>query len=132
MAFQTRDVLETIKNNEISTPTELKVDGGASVMNLLMQFQADQLKIPVIRSSNKESTAMGAAFLAGLAGGVWESLKEIENLWKKGIDILKECGAEVLDISLPHTNYALPTYYIVAPAEASSNLARYDLSLIHI
>jgi len=51
---------------------------------------------------------------------------EIENLWKKGIDILKECGAEVLDISLPHTNYALPTYYIVAPAEASSNLARYD------
>ena len=82
MAFQTRDVLETIKNNEISTPTELKVDGGASVMDLLMQFQADQLKIPVIRSSNKESTAMGAAFLAGLAGGVWESLKEIENLWK--------------------------------------------------
>ena len=82
MAFQTRDVLETIKNNEISTPTELKVDGGASVMNLLMQFQADQLKIPVIRSSNKESTAMGAAFLAGLAGGVWGSLKEIENLWK--------------------------------------------------
>ena len=82
MAFQTRDVLETIKNNEISTPTELKVDGGASVMDLLMQFQADQLKIPVIRSSNKESTAMGAAFLAGLAGGVWGSLKEIENLWK--------------------------------------------------
>ena len=82
MAFQTRDVLETIKNNEISTPTELKVDGGASVMNLLMQFQADQLKIPVIRSSNKESTAMGAAFLAGLASGVWGSLKEIENLWK--------------------------------------------------
>ena len=82
MAFQTRDVLETIKNNEISTPTELKVDGGASVMDLLMQFQADQLKIPVIRSSNKESTAMGAAFLAGLASGVWGSLKEIENLWK--------------------------------------------------
>ena len=82
MAFQTRDVLETIKNNEISTPTELKVDGGASVMDLLMQFQADQLKIPVIRASNKESTAMGAAFLAGLAGGVWGSLKEIENLWK--------------------------------------------------
>ena len=52
--------------------------------------------------------------------------EEIENLWKKGIDHAKECGAEVIDISLPHTNYALPTYYIVAPAEASSNLARYD------
>ena len=51
---------------------------------------------------------------------------EIENLWNKGIEYIKECGAEVIDISLPHTNYALPTYYIVAPAEASSNLARYD------
>ena len=52
--------------------------------------------------------------------------KEIEDLWQKGIDYIKECGAEVVDISLPHTSYALPTYYIVAPAEASSNLARYD------
>ena len=51
---------------------------------------------------------------------------EIEELWKKGIKYIIECGAEVVDISLPHTNYALPTYYIVAPAEASSNLARYD------
>ena len=51
---------------------------------------------------------------------------EIEELWTKGIEYIKECGAEVVDISLPHTNYALPTYYIVAPAEASSNLARYD------
>ncbi|CAI8390070.1 MAG: Glycerol kinase [Acidimicrobiaceae bacterium] len=82
MAFQTRDIIEAIKNNGISTPEKLKVDGGASVMDLLMQFQADQLKIPVIRSSNTESTAMGAAFLAGLSGGVWESLEEIENLWK--------------------------------------------------
>ena len=51
---------------------------------------------------------------------------EIEKLWEKGKELLKECGAEIVDISLPHTNYALPTYYIVAPAEASSNLARYD------
>ena len=52
--------------------------------------------------------------------------KEIEDLWQKGIQYVKECGAEIIDISLPHTSYALPTYYIVAPAEASSNLARYD------
>ena len=52
--------------------------------------------------------------------------KEIDNLWKKGVDILKKSGAKIVDISLPHTKYALPTYYIVAPAEASSNLARYD------
>jgi aspartyl-tRNA(Asn)/glutamyl-tRNA(Gln) amidotransferase subunit A len=51
---------------------------------------------------------------------------EIEKIWEKGKKILKEEGAEIIDISLPHTEYALPTYYIVAPAEASSNLARYD------
>jgi aspartyl-tRNA(Asn)/glutamyl-tRNA(Gln) amidotransferase subunit A len=55
-----------------------------------------------------------------------EMPKEIEDLWIKGIDYIKDCGAEIIDISLPHTQYALPTYYIVAPAEASSNLARYD------
>ena len=51
---------------------------------------------------------------------------EIETLWQRGIAWLKDAGAEIHDISLPHTHYALPTYYIVAPAEASSNLARYD------
>ncbi len=51
---------------------------------------------------------------------------EIEALWQQGIDWLKSAGAEIVDISLPHTKYALPVYYIVAPAEASSNLARYD------
>ena len=52
--------------------------------------------------------------------------KEIEDLWEKGIEIIKDNGGDVIDISLPNTKYALPTYYIVAPAEASSNLARYD------
>ncbi len=51
---------------------------------------------------------------------------EVDNLWKQGVDLLKQAGAEPVEISLPHTKYALPTYYIVAPAEASSNLARYD------
>ncbi|HPA38472.1 MAG TPA: Asp-tRNA(Asn)/Glu-tRNA(Gln) amidotransferase subunit GatA [Phenylobacterium sp.] len=51
---------------------------------------------------------------------------EIEQLWQKGIDWLKEAGCEIVEVSLPHTKYALPAYYIVAPAEASSNLARYD------
>ncbi len=52
--------------------------------------------------------------------------EEIEKLWQQGIEWMKAAGAEIIDISLPHTKYALPTYYIVAPAEASSNLARYD------
>ena len=51
---------------------------------------------------------------------------EIEALWAEGIDWLKAAGAKIIEISLPHTRYALPAYYIVAPAEASSNLARYD------
>ncbi|WP_404862117.1 Asp-tRNA(Asn)/Glu-tRNA(Gln) amidotransferase subunit GatA [Georhizobium sp. MAB10] len=51
---------------------------------------------------------------------------EIDALWQQGIDWLKDAGAEIVEISLPHTKYALPAYYIVAPAEASSNLARYD------
>ena len=55
-----------------------------------------------------------------------ECQKRLKTLWTKGIEYAKDCGAEIVEISLPHTNYALPTYYIVAPAEASSNLARYD------
>ncbi len=51
---------------------------------------------------------------------------EIEALWEKGRDMLHDAGAETVEVSLPHTRYALPTYYIIAPAEASSNLARYD------
>ncbi len=51
---------------------------------------------------------------------------EIEALWQNGIAMMKDAGAKIVDISLPHTKYALPTYYVVAPAEASSNLARYD------
>jgi aspartyl-tRNA(Asn)/glutamyl-tRNA(Gln) amidotransferase subunit A len=51
---------------------------------------------------------------------------EIDALWQKGIEMMRDAGAEIVDISLPHTKYALPAYYVVAPAEASSNLARYD------
>ena len=51
---------------------------------------------------------------------------EIEALWKSGAEMLRDAGAEMIDISLPHTKYALPAYYVIAPAEASSNLARYD------
>ncbi|HEY0269646.1 MAG TPA: Asp-tRNA(Asn)/Glu-tRNA(Gln) amidotransferase subunit GatA [Sphingomonas sp.] len=51
---------------------------------------------------------------------------EIEALWRQGVDFLKDAGAEIVEVSLPHTRHALPAYYIIAPAEASSNLARYD------
>ena len=51
---------------------------------------------------------------------------EIEALWSRGAEMLRDAGAKIVDISLPHTKYALPAYYVIAPAEASSNLARYD------
>jgi aspartyl-tRNA(Asn)/glutamyl-tRNA(Gln) amidotransferase subunit A len=51
---------------------------------------------------------------------------EIERLWEQGVAWLRDAGCEIVEVSLPHTKYALPAYYIVAPAEASSNLARYD------
>ena len=77
MAFQTRDVVEAMEA-DVGTPiAELRVDGGASVMDLLCQFQADQLGVVVRRPENLETTAMGAAFLAGLAEGVWGSIDDI-------------------------------------------------------
>jgi aspartyl-tRNA(Asn)/glutamyl-tRNA(Gln) amidotransferase subunit A len=51
---------------------------------------------------------------------------EIDAVWERGIELMRDAGAEIVEVSLPHTKYALPTYYIIAPAEASSNLARYD------
>jgi glycerol kinase len=61
---------------------ELKVDGGASVMSLLCQFQADLLGVPVVRPSFTETTAMGAAYLAGLAEGVWSDTDDVARHWK--------------------------------------------------
>ena len=64
-------------------PSEMRVDGGASVNDLLMQFQADLLGIPVVRPAVTETTALGAAYLAGLATGVWKDTGEIEQLWRE-------------------------------------------------
>ena len=81
MAFQTRDVIDAMNADAEVAPIELRVDGGASVMDLLCQFQADQLGITVKRPENLETTALGAGFLAGLAEGVWGSLEDIGNKW---------------------------------------------------
>jgi glycerol kinase len=65
-------------------PKELRVDGGASNNSLLMQFQADLLGLPVVRPKETEITALGAAYLAGLAVGYWKNTKEIAALWQRG------------------------------------------------
>jgi glycerol kinase len=81
MAYQTRDVVEAMVAGGATSPTELRVDGGASVMDVLCQLQADLLGVPVRRPVVQETTAMGAAFLAGLATGVWSSKEEAASVW---------------------------------------------------
>jgi glycerol kinase len=81
MAYQTRDVVEAMSSASDHVVAELRVDGGASVMNLLLQLQADQLGVPVVRSAVSDTTALGAAYLAGLAEGVWDSLEDIAANW---------------------------------------------------
>src|SRR6266508_4498918 len=72
MAYQTRDVIEAMERDTGRKLTELRVDGGAAVMDVLCQLQADLLGIPVRRPRQTETTALGAAFLAGLGAGVWK------------------------------------------------------------
>jgi glycerol kinase len=82
MAYQTRDVLEAMREDSGIDLAALRVDGGASVMDVLLQFQSDLLGIEVQRPVVAETTALGAAYLAGLAIGYWESLEEIERIWR--------------------------------------------------
>jgi glycerol kinase len=81
MAYQTRDVIEAMERDTGRKLSELRVDGGAAVMDVLCQLQADLLGIPVRRPRHTETTALGAAFLAGLGAGVWTD-GDLEQLWK--------------------------------------------------
>jgi glycerol kinase len=81
MAFQTADVLRAMQADAGIAVAELRVDGGAARNNLLMQFQADLLGVRVVRPRNTETTALGAAFLAGLAVGYWSDRDQLASLW---------------------------------------------------
>ncbi len=81
IAFQTADLLAAMNADSNTVLGELRVDGGATRNNLLLQFQADILQIPVIRSKISETTALGAAYLAGLAVGYWQEKKELAENW---------------------------------------------------
>ena len=81
MAYQTRDVVEAMEADTGKPLTELRVDGGAAVMDVLCQLQADLLGIPVRRPRHTETTALGAAFLAGLGAGIWTEA-DLAGLWK--------------------------------------------------
>ncbi len=81
MAYQTRDVVDAMSAASGQTVAELRVDGGASAMDLLLQIQADQLQVPVSRPVVQETTALGAAYVAGLAEGVWSTPDEVASSW---------------------------------------------------
>lgn len=85
IAYQTMDVLKAMEADSGISIKELRVDGGATVNNLLMQFQADVLNTVTVRPKVIETTAMGAAFLAGLAVGFWNTLEEIQEIWQTDI-----------------------------------------------
>jgi glycerol kinase len=82
IAFQTADLIEAMQQDAGRPLSELRVDGGAARNDLLLQFQADLLGVPVLRPVNTETTASGAAALAGLGAGVWQSQQELAALWK--------------------------------------------------
>ncbi len=82
VAFQCAEVLDCMQRDARTPLKELRVDGGASRNNLLLQFQADISGVPVIRPAITETTALGAAFLAGLASGLWSCCEEISDLWR--------------------------------------------------
>ncbi len=82
IAYQVRELVEAMEADSGERLSELRVDGGASVNNFLMQFQADILGRPIVRPVDIETTALGAAYLAGLACGFWKSVQEIETFWR--------------------------------------------------
>jgi len=82
IAYQTTDVLKAMESDAGISIKELRVDGGATVNNQLMQFQGDILQVPVVRPKVYETTALGAAYLAGLAIGYWSSIDEVQQQWK--------------------------------------------------
>ncbi|HBF39331.1 MAG TPA: glycerol kinase [Firmicutes bacterium] len=94
IAYQTRDVLEAMQNDSGIDLQALKVDGGAVQNNFLMQFQADILGVAVDRPLISETTALGAAYLAGLAVGYWKSKDEIAQIWHTGRNFQPQMGAE--------------------------------------
>jgi glycerol kinase len=97
MAFQTRDVVEAMSEASGFPIRGLRADGGASAMRLLLQVQADQLGVPVARPTIQETTALGAAYLAGLAEGVWSSLEDISGNWVLDVEVAPTVDREAAD-----------------------------------
>ncbi|MDX2442469.1 MAG: glycerol kinase GlpK [Bacteroidales bacterium] len=107
IALQTMDVINIMKKDSGIELAELRVDGGASANDLLMQIQSDFLQKKVVRPSTIETTALGAAYLAGLAVGYWESIEEIKKQWKMEREFLPEMTLEDMKEIIAKWNMAL-------------------------
>jgi glycerol kinase len=97
IAYQSADVLDAMQRDAGAALSELRADGGASSNDYLLQFQADILGVPVVRPEIIETTALGAAFLAGLAVNVWENEAALEQTWKVARRFEPEMGAHERD-----------------------------------
>jgi glycerol kinase len=95
IAFQTKEVVDCMVHDSGFGLKELRVDGGASANNLLCQFQADLLDIPVRRPKVLETTALGAAYLAGLAVGYWRNREEISANWSMGREFSPQMSGDL-------------------------------------
>jgi glycerol kinase len=85
IAYQTMDILKAMQSDSEIDIKELRVDGGACINNMLMQFQSDVLNTTTVRPKTIETTALGAAYLAGLAVGYWKDIEEIQNIWQEDV-----------------------------------------------
>jgi glycerol kinase len=107
IALQSLDVLETMALDAGIQIRELRVDGGASNNNLLMQIQADLLGTGVVRPATTETTAMGAAFLAGLGTGFWEGLDDLAGQWRVDRTFMPSGNKEAINVITQHWKKAL-------------------------
>ncbi len=82
IAYQTRELVDAMQADSGARLAELRVDGGAAQNEFLMQFQADILGCRIVRPADTETTALGAAYLAGLATGIWKNTEEVEQFWR--------------------------------------------------
>ena len=100
LAYQVSDVIHAMEQDAGVRLNSLRVDGGASANNFLMQFQADILEAQVLRPSCIETTALGAAYLAGLATGFWDDFRQIEENWKIGREFISDMDSDKRDFLL--------------------------------
>ncbi|MEM9075823.1 MAG: glycerol kinase GlpK [Bacteroidota bacterium] len=100
IAYQTMDILKAMEADSGISIKELRVDGGATVNNMLMQFQADVLNTIAVRPKIVETTVMGAAYLAGLAVGFWESAEEIQKIWETDVRFNPTTEREAIDTGI--------------------------------